>query len=207
MPMPNFEKERATLQHEHDQLQQAITDLGPDGGSLLLTLEETRKDIADALAKLADGRYGKCERCSRAISEARLAAMPAAKLCVDCGAAEEEALEDDATAEDGDSGDVRRASEADGSDTPDEVDVPGETTDAVAMKVWIDQDLCTGAGECVRACPRVFELVDGVSRVKEGAQLMEPGPNGLASVPPELKDAVLGAVDACPSECIFIEID
>jgi RNA polymerase-binding protein DksA len=49
-------------------------------GSLLETLEE----IDAALAKLADGRYGLCEECGQPIGEARLEAMPAARLCIAC---------------------------------------------------------------------------------------------------------------------------
>jgi RNA polymerase-binding transcription factor DksA len=49
-------------------------------GSLLETLQE----IDDALAKLADGRYGLCEECGQPIGEARLEAMPAARLCIAC---------------------------------------------------------------------------------------------------------------------------
>jgi RNA polymerase-binding protein DksA len=49
-------------------------------GSLLETLQE----IDAALAKLADGRYGLCEECGQPIGEARLEAMPAARLCIAC---------------------------------------------------------------------------------------------------------------------------
>ena len=37
------------------------------------------------------------------------------------------------------------------------------------MKVWIDQDLCTGDGLCEEICPSVFTLLDdGLAYVKEG---------------------------------------
>jgi ferredoxin len=35
------------------------------------------------------------------------------------------------------------------------------------MKVAVDEDLCVGTGNCVDTCPEVFELVDGISHVKE----------------------------------------
>jgi ferredoxin len=36
------------------------------------------------------------------------------------------------------------------------------------MRVWIDQDLCTGDGLCIDHCPEVFVLLeDGISYVKE----------------------------------------
>jgi DnaK suppressor protein len=50
------------------------------GGSLLDTLRE----IEDALRKFDDGSYGGCESCGNQIAEARLEAMPAARLCINC---------------------------------------------------------------------------------------------------------------------------
>ncbi len=47
-------------------------------------LTETLTDIEDALAKFDDGTYGECESCHRRIPEARLEAMPAARLCIEC---------------------------------------------------------------------------------------------------------------------------
>jgi len=49
-------------------------------GSLL----ETLRDIEEALAKFEAGTYGKCENCGQPIAEARLEAMPAARLCMNC---------------------------------------------------------------------------------------------------------------------------
>jgi DnaK suppressor protein len=48
------------------------------------TLLETLGDIDHALAKLDDGTYGYCEQCGQPIAEARLEAMPAARLCIAC---------------------------------------------------------------------------------------------------------------------------
>ena len=42
-------------------------------------LEETQR----ALDKFEDGSYGVCERCGRAIGEARLEAMPATRYCIE----------------------------------------------------------------------------------------------------------------------------
>ncbi len=40
------------------------------------------------------------------------------------------------------------------------------------MKVWIDQDLCTGDGLCEEICPDVFTLLDdGLAYVKEGSKV------------------------------------
>jgi RNA polymerase-binding transcription factor DksA len=48
------------------------------------TLLETLQEIDDALAKFDAGTYGRCEQCGAQISEARLEAMPAARLCITC---------------------------------------------------------------------------------------------------------------------------
>lgn len=76
------------------------------------------------------------------------------------------------------------------------------------MKVWIDQDLCTGDGLCEEICPDVFTLLDdGLAYVKEnGKVLSEPGgADSLAQVPEGLEESVIEAAEECPGECIFIE--
>ena len=78
------------------------------------------------------------------------------------------------------------------------------------MRVWIDQDLCTGDGLCLDHCHDVFvQLEDGIAYVAEaGRALNDPGGSGsLAHVPPRHFDAVIHAAEACPGECIFIEVD
>ncbi len=47
-------------------------------------LGELLTEVDDALAKLGDGTYGRCEDCGGDIADARLEAMPAARLCIDC---------------------------------------------------------------------------------------------------------------------------
>jgi len=46
-------------------------------------LENILKDINNALAKIENGTYGLCEKCSKKISKARLEAYPVATLCLD----------------------------------------------------------------------------------------------------------------------------
>jgi ferredoxin len=78
------------------------------------------------------------------------------------------------------------------------------------MKVWIDQDLCTGDGLCEEICPAVFTLLDdGLAYVKQDAEVKSSpgGAEGLADVPVGLEDAVTEASEECPGECIFIEKD
>jgi ferredoxin len=78
------------------------------------------------------------------------------------------------------------------------------------MRVWIDQDLCTGDGICLDHCPDVFvQLEDGIAYVAEaGRPLNDPGGSGsLAWVSARNVGAVVHAAESCPGECIFIEID
>ena len=81
---------------------------------------------------------------------------------------------------------------------------------SIQMRVWIDQDLCTGDGLCLDHCPDVFvQLEDGIAYVAEdGSPLNDPGGAGsLAWVADRNVRAVVNAADACPGECIFIEVD
>ncbi|HVW35094.1 MAG TPA: ferredoxin [Acidimicrobiia bacterium] len=78
------------------------------------------------------------------------------------------------------------------------------------MKVWIDQDLCTGDGLCEEIAPDVFTLLDdGLAYVKEGSKVFNApgGAEGLANIPDNLLDAVIESAEECPGECIFIEPD
>lgn len=80
----------------------------------------------------------------------------------------------------------------------------------MGMKVWIDQDLCTGDGLCEEICPSVFTLLeDGLAYVKQGDTVLSApgGAQGMASVPSELEGSVVEASEECPGECIFVEID
>ena len=78
------------------------------------------------------------------------------------------------------------------------------------MKVWIDQDLCTGDGLCEEIAPAVFTLLDdGLAYVKEYDSVKnEPGGSaGMANVPSDLEEAVVEASEECPGKSIFIEKD
>ena len=55
------------------------------------------------------------------------------------------------------------------------------------MRVWIDQDLCTGDGLCIDHCPDVFvQLEDGIAYVRQAEWVgNDPGGGGsLAQVSP-----------------------
>jgi len=89
------------------------------------------------------------------------------------------------------------------------------------MKIWVDQDLCTGDGLCAEIAPDIFEMHDdGLAYVKEvgwptmygpdGAAKGEPVykmATGLAGVPEEHLEAVIESAEECPGECIFIDVD
>ena len=89
------------------------------------------------------------------------------------------------------------------------------------MRIWIDQDLCMGAGTCEQLSPELFEARgDGLWVVKEDARhwgesvLFDGGAgtghgpdgfDGKARVPDQLVDAAMEAAEECPGECIFVE--
>jgi len=90
----------------------------------------------------------------------------------------------------------------------------------MGIKVWIDQDLCTGDGICTEICPKIFEMHDDglayvkqerwVNRFGESGAGSEPAlrmSGGLADVSEDLLDDVVESAEACPGECIFIEME
>jgi ferredoxin len=87
-----------------------------------------------------------------------------------------------------------------------------ETT--MTMRVWIDQELCTGDSLCEEICPDSFQIGDdGLAFVKETAkhfgtaQIFSCGPSGLARIPTGYEASIVEAAEECPGECIFIEVD
>ncbi len=83
------------------------------------------------------------------------------------------------------------------------------------LKVWIDQDLCTGDGICVELQPSIFAMHDdGLAYVKETgwSDILNGGSEPAykmtetATVPQGAVDATVEAAEECPGECIFLEI-
>jgi DnaK suppressor protein len=90
----------AALEREFAGLAEAASAAGtddehdPEGATLAFErqhaaalLEAAREQVTavdDALRRLAEGRYGVCERCGQPIGAERLAARPAAVTCVRC---------------------------------------------------------------------------------------------------------------------------
>jgi ferredoxin len=88
----------------------------------------------------------------------------------------------------------------------------GPVTQGVSLKVWIDQDLCTGDGLCEEIAPDVFVLLDdGLAYVRENGTIYASakghpqGSQGVAGVPAGQEDITIEAAEECPGECIFIE--
>jgi len=78
------------------------------------------------------------------------------------------------------------------------------------LKVWIDQDLCTGDGICIDHVPEVFTILeDGIAYVVSGGvPLHDPGGSrGQAIIPTRLEESTIEAASQCPGECIFIEFE
>ena len=96
-----------------------------------------------------------------------------------------------------------------GTDTPSGTLPPNTVRSAPLMKVWIDQDLCTGDGLCEEIAPDVFTLLDdGLAYVKEGDKIFSDpgGPEGLAVVKAGQEEATIESAEECPGECIFSEV-
>jgi ferredoxin len=74
-----------------------------------------------------------------------------------------------------------------------------------SLRVWIDQDLCTGDGLCVQYAPEVFEFdVDGLAYVKDSAGELLETPGARADVPESLRLDVITSAKECPGDCIHV---
>ncbi len=73
------------------------------------------------------------------------------------------------------------------------------------LRVWIDQDLCTGDGLCVQYAPEVFEFdVDGLAYVKTAGGELLAAAGARADVPDGLRLDVIDSARECPGECIHV---
>lgn len=68
---------------EETDLAQALTDR-ETSDLLVHLLDENRKQVEHALARVREGRYGICESCARRIPAERLKYQSAATRCVEC---------------------------------------------------------------------------------------------------------------------------
>ncbi|WP_143048512.1 TraR/DksA C4-type zinc finger protein [Frigoribacterium sp. MCBA15_019] len=77
-------REGANVDDEHDPEGSTIAYERSQLDAVRRSALERAADAEAALARLADGTFGRCERCSARIGEARLEARPTARLCIDC---------------------------------------------------------------------------------------------------------------------------
>ena len=67
-----------------------LADLGTDtfdqemSASLLTNSRQLQTEVAAALDRFEQGKFGKCEQCGRDIGEGRLQAVPYTRYCVEC---------------------------------------------------------------------------------------------------------------------------
>lgn len=73
------------------------------------------------------------------------------------------------------------------------------------LKVWIDQDICTGDALCTEIAPEIFEMNDdGLAYVKQdGVMQTEGKKSALVDVPAGQEALAAEAAEPCPGECIF----
>ncbi len=88
-----------------------------------------------------------------------------------------------------------------------------------SVRVWIDQDLCTGDGICEEITPDLFgSHSDGLWYVKSpdmadiyvgtetpGEPKYQMG-DGTVEVPENLIDSVIESAEECPGECIMLDV-
>ena len=71
---------------EHDPEGQTIAFERAQAAALLSQARDRLADIDAALARVAAGTYGVCERCGESIAPQRLQARPASRTCIRCAA-------------------------------------------------------------------------------------------------------------------------
>jgi RNA polymerase-binding transcription factor DksA len=80
-----FEASRSSnLDDEHDPEGSTVAYERAQLTAILAATRQRLADLDEALARLAAGSYGRCERCGRPIPAERLAVRPAARTCVAC---------------------------------------------------------------------------------------------------------------------------
>ncbi|MGQ0811244.1 MAG: TraR/DksA family transcriptional regulator [Nitrospiraceae bacterium] len=84
------EDQQRRLESARDIGDQALMDLERELGISLMEMRNRKRQLIDeALRRLVEGTYGLCAECGVEISEKRLAAVPFARLCVECQSRQE----------------------------------------------------------------------------------------------------------------------
>lgn len=77
---------------------------------------------------------------------------------------------------------------------------------ADGMRVWIDQDLCTGDGLCAEIAPEIFTMLDdGLAYVRGAGKVVLHGSEGTRDLLEAELPGAIESAEECPGECIFIE--
>jgi DnaK suppressor protein len=76
----------ANADDEHDPEGATVAFERAQVGALVAQAQSYLDDLDRALARLAEGRYGACERCGSPITPERLTARPATPTCIRCAA-------------------------------------------------------------------------------------------------------------------------
>jgi RNA polymerase-binding transcription factor len=74
----------SNVDDEHDPEGSTIAFEREQLAGLRARVQNRLRDIDAALERLRHGHYGRCESCGNPIGDARLEALPAARLCVKC---------------------------------------------------------------------------------------------------------------------------
>jgi DnaK suppressor protein len=73
-----------------DEVDAALETAAGEASSQLAEVESRElREIENALVRMKEGTYGKCESCEKAIAPARLQALPYATLCILCAREDE----------------------------------------------------------------------------------------------------------------------
>jgi RNA polymerase-binding transcription factor DksA len=78
-PYGNGDSGTASLERQADEVEEYTTRL-----PLEHSLETKLASVDAAIAKIAKGSYGQCEKCGKDISVKRLEISPEARFCIDC---------------------------------------------------------------------------------------------------------------------------
>lgn len=81
-----IESAGAGTDDEHDPEGATLAFERQHAAALLSQARQHLAEIDAALVRLADGRYGRCEKCGRPIGAGRLAARPVTATCIACAA-------------------------------------------------------------------------------------------------------------------------
>jgi DnaK suppressor protein len=90
--LAGLEKDLDELQHNQPKDWAEVNNDTLERETIMQNIDSEKENLRrtnDALRKLMDGSYGICALCGERIPEARLRALPLARLCIECQAKKE----------------------------------------------------------------------------------------------------------------------